>query len=1493
MGEKMAEIDSLEIKIEADAQRASHAIDTLIDKLGRLDSALDLKHLGNISRAFAGISEKMKDTSGIDKMNAGMAEFADKSQAATQAVKKSMDSVQRKANETALQIRNLIRESTAVTKDQKSTGERFYLGNKDGVKGIDVMTAELLKLKDVFKGMTESDMNKALGGEGKDYTGVYNEVINKIKEIIYEFGHLDVAGDQTAKDIVAALKSISGIDMTGLKEEGHDMRVIREDIAQINKTAHNVVMTLNKSKASGAIFEDLHNNLIEIDSDFANIANRADVLELIKTKISGAKDQTLSFTDAVNAKKQSIADIANFIMEVSVALSRMSEEEVKSSSGFYKIATAINQMAGKSAPKIHELRDIYKNFMDEVTQKAFKLDTTQKESVGTYDFIKQSLSVISTSWDDMTEKAKRYADAIEYIRQRFEELVRGMNIGLPDKGVFGEGDKESTSLMMNPRPDVVDGKILDWMNVYEEKVDNTSASEERAKDTNISLLASFVALGHELEKVSQLFEKLSSRFTSTLKLMYTPLKAVVNEYKEKLEKIGGFFNKFKRKVQANLAKISAFWKRTMKTFTFMLVRKAITAVIGSINDATKSLALFSKEVGTAFNDNISSAIADFKWIAKSIVGAFEPIINYVVPILDRLSAALVKVMTLLGHFFAAMTGQGYYMVAKKKIEDYTGAIEDAEKAAKRAIRPFDELNLITTPNSSNVDAGGNPYEDWDMKPVSDKMKDFADKVKKILADLFEPMKKAWDRTKDYVISGFKYMMSELGKLAKAIGRDFIKVWKQEATVKMFENLLKIVGDLERVIGNLAKRFREAWEDGKNGFFIFENIRDIAATLVQHIRNVTRYMIDWSDSINFKPLLKSIEELTRSLVKVADFIGSVFYDVMVNVILKYIKWMAEDGLPHMLETLKEVVDAFDFEHIRRGLFIVEQAFESMLENVHTGVTNALGALGKSIAEWTNSKEFTQFMKAIAHIMEQFTSDRVQKVIEGLGLAILHIAESLAKFVSSDKFLNFIDKIGEWIDNHSAEDIAKIAEKIGVMAVSFKILGSVAGSLAGFIQTIAMFKAFGNIAKIASGFSKPTKEVAAFSNVLSGLVKTFPATAGLFKKMGAGLAKITSPLAGLGAKLKSGAGGIKAAATATGTTFAETFFYAVITAVAGYNIGKKLGELITGDKETYKNFKLFDFKDLFTGDPIADLKDMFNGLISMMTDFKNNPVVAGLANIVAGPILSIGVGIKTFIDSNPFAPLIEKIGEVKDSIFEKFEGIGEWFSGIWETITASFNEGVQIAIGFVIELKDSVIEKFSAIKQSAEEKFNAVKESIKTKMSEAKMATATKLEELRAKFNAFDLSTAGRNLVIKFLNGMKEGWSTVKSWASEAISNLRQRFSELKLNITTTFSGFRQRFSGHFASGGFPEDGWFRASHGEIMGQFDNGKSVVANNQQITDGITNAVTNGMAPYFSALINAVENSGANVTIEGDMNKLFRAMVKENGGANKRTFGNSPMYA
>ena len=57
---------------------------------------------------------------------------------------------------------------------------------------------------------------------------------------------------------------------------------------------------------------------------------------------------------------------------------------------------------------------------------------------------------------------------------------------------------------------------------------------------------------------------------------------------------------------------------------------------------------------------------------------------------------------------------------------------------------------------------------------------------------------------------------------------------------------------------------------------------------------------------------------------------------------------------------------------------------------------------------------------------------------------------------------------------------------------------------------------------------------------------------------------------------------------------------------------------------------------------------------------------------------------------------------------------------------------------------------------------------------------------------------------------------------------------------------------YAKGGFPEDGLFMANHNELVGQFSNGRTAVANNEQIVAGIEygveRAVERALAPYLS---------------------------------------------
>lgn len=94
-------------------------------------------------------------------------------------------------------------------------------------------------------------------------------------------------------------------------------------------------------------------------------------------------------------------------------------------------------------------------------------------------------------------------------------------------------------------------------------------------------------------------------------------------------------------------------------------------------------------------------------------------------------------------------------------------------------------------------------------------------------------------------------------------------------------------------------------------------------------------------------------------------------------------------------------------------------------------------------------------------------------------------------------------------------------------------------------------------------------------------------------------------------------------------------------------------------------------------------------------------------------------------------------------------------------------------------------------------------------------------------------------------MKKGWKTLKDWVFGGLDFLRLKFGLPKIGIkwsTKELLGFKISYPSGFytyAKGGFPEEGPFMMNRGEIAGKFSNGKTVVANNQQITDGIAAAV------------------------------------------------------
>lgn len=102
---------------------------------------------------------------------------------------------------------------------------------------------------------------------------------------------------------------------------------------------------------------------------------------------------------------------------------------------------------------------------------------------------------------------------------------------------------------------------------------------------------------------------------------------------------------------------------------------------------------------------------------------------------------------------------------------------------------------------------------------------------------------------------------------------------------------------------------------------------------------------------------------------------------------------------------------------------------------------------------------------------------------------------------------------------------------------------------------------------------------------------------------------------------------------------------------------------------------------------------------------------------------------------------------------------------------------------------------------------------------------------------------------WLRSLIDGVASAISWIRGLFDHMNALANSNAARIQADGSIYMQGF----ATGGFPEDGLFMANHGELVGQFSNGRTAVANNEQIVAGIS-------AGVFDAVVAAFSQTGGN---------------------------------
>lgn len=1120
------------------------------------------------------------------------------------------------------------------------------------------------------------------------------------------------------------------------------------------------------------------------------------------------------------------------------------------------------------------------------------------------------------------------------VKKVTSEIERAINAVRAYKQVISDMESGNTPFNEGVYADAVKGleRASNAVKEYKDNLLGVKKGNESAF-SGTDKLANLVELGEALEKVGQKFDMVADRGIKMFKLLTTPLKMAAEEYIEKFKGMGERVEEFQKNFKAHMKKISDFWKRTMRTFTFMLVRKAITAIIKEVNNAVQSMAKFSNQMGTEFNKSMSLLVADFQYLGRSIVSVFAPLINIIAPIIDAIVSKIATLLSYIGMLFAFLGGKSTFTKAKKDVNNYAAGLDKASKSAKNLTMGIDELNILAEKKSGGGDSG-NPLAEWEEVEIPDWIKDLGKWLKDLWEKFWNPFKEAWDRAKQYVIDGFKTMMLSLGQLLSDIGRDFFEVWNQEKTIRMLEQMFKIAGDLFRVVRNLADAFDKAWNEGRVGLKIFENLRDIAYNLVEHIRNVTYYMIGWAKDIDFSPMLESFETLTRSLTRVADFIGGLFEDIMIEGVLKYVKFMIEDAVPHMQETLASVFDAFSFTEIRKNLKKVWGAFEEMFENIHTGTTNAIGNLGKMVARFTKSKEFTDFLQRVVDITKLITKERVEKVLTGLGKGVLKLAESVVKFVNSKPFMAFLEAIAKWIDNSSVDQIAGVLEKIAGAILLFKFGGFAAEKLSGLFQFFTVITALKNLGTIATELTSlgtalsstgegaaalgtAEASVSGLSGALSGILPVIGSVVTAFLEfkgvsesvenltliLDGGEGSLGATIAGLVAKVGLAAGaftlllGFPAGVIAAGCVAAVGAIKGIDDAIQQINFDNVTDAILTQGDTTVSEVRRWyedttavvvencqiwknTERDLVQGrDDIDAYARSIEGLQSAFS--SNVQATVGMGNQLIGIYGDMGKSITHYIDESTNAMvnnLLAQRGYLESTGHDVDDMIAQLLTGAdkqKETVNTALDnmnkaqEAYSKAVETYGEGSDEAKEKYEALKKVINENSETF-ERYQSKIDE--VDTSAAVEQITALGNSLDLSNYD----------YEGGWEDAANDIATSVQDIKNTTESGLQEINETYQQKIDELNDYREKNPFMSEEYYKVEMDAIVSQWATDRET----------LTSAAEQALDLYDQSLALKLQDVAANAEKEWDSNSPFSRWAKRMGEKDDYVYSQMQTY-
>lgn len=1515
-----AEIDRLEVQIETEAAKANHELDLLVKKLSLLAEGISAiksnKGLDEFASKAQSVAKSMESLrSGTKAISKSIGEPAKK-------VAKSFDeiaskykdlgkefeffgnvqSIQRKIETLSNALEDAKIRAQELEAAGKTDGTMYDSAVRDVVKYQNQIESLKKQLEEIGKIKENHEIKIQYITDSEQTLDDFKRQLESFDKIVESGGKQSESGETMfpvrglemtlenlremypeAKELMssyeAEIERAKSLTIGGMAQYG---KINLESFAPTGETTNKVkefgeaLSSLEVPEIREENLDKLRNSLEKaeekLDKLRANLANgltMGRIVDNTDSKIYRNIQEQIALTEkAIDALKNKIEEVektSGGLKELEEKLSQLSVPEIRENN-----LDKLRNSLGKTEEKLDRLRAAlsngitmgritenpddatYRNIQEQITltEKRVgalrsKIQEVRQTSGGLKEFEERlsQLKVPQIREDNLRKLRESLEKTEAQLDKLRTKLANGIAMGRITESPDDKGYRNIQEQI------ALTEKTVDALR---EKISNTEKEAGRAGGFS-TLKKSMLDVDKSAKYISQSFSKV----ISVIKKFGVTIKSVISKLGKMIKSMLMLGNTSK--------KSNASFGNGLKTilkygFGIRSLYVLVNKLKAAIKDGMENLVQYSEKTNQSVS-TLSSSLNQFK---NASAAAVAPILNAIAPALNAIIQLFIRAANAVNQFFSALTGNGTWIKAKYVYNDVADGISKASKAAKGALQPFDALNNLTTQDSSG--SGINPGDMFETVPVDSKFQNVADKIKDILKKLFNPLKEAWDRVGNKVIKAWKYALDEIRKLIKDIGRDFLEVWNQEATIRMLEDVLRIIQHIGTTIGNLARQFRLAWNENDVGLHILENIRDIIAIIIHNIQVAAAYTALWAGNLDFYPLLDKLNQWLESVEPVVEAISGVLLDFYTQVLLPLSKWVLEKGLPDLLQVFIDFNNKVDWESIRANLAEFWKHLEPFAETVGAGLIEFIDRCAQALANFLNSQEFKDFLIEVEEWMDNVSpsdvADALEMVAKGLialKLALLGYSaiQAITGVLATVKaFLSFFGVGGGAAE--TASTMETVATSSGTLATAlgdlFTVLGGAAafdlgiknklfdlieiltgdtetvdklreryGELGGTVDIVKdMFSVAGNTlqgygAVISDSISLNDALEKAMNNIANGAIYTDEQLFTLKEKFGATNEDIEM--------LRQST----LDANPILTEMADTFGLYDATPQTLQNIAAGLGEIastgdlsietlngMTQEAQNFFNQQTIDGFDYFIGklnevDASADNLNQGMDLVSTSIE-ENSERIKEAANNIGGGLNS---GIESAEPESAVSSFFDKVKNALCNIF-----------GIHSPATKMVPFGEYITLGVL----EGFANKFSAFTAPITQLCNIITTGLSNGMQRARSVWASMWNQIASIVTNITSSISSK--ISAFVSNVSNAFSRITG----SMKNIGNSLPSIGVSSKTT------KMKG-FANGGFPEPysiiGVGEGGKAEMFGTV-GGKTAIAGNGEIT-GIADAVYN----------------------------------------------------